>query len=86
MNDAVDALHIANEAVLSEDFKLKEQYIKDWNTTVDARLWMTEVKKASSTQEMHKKALAKLSETYYVLSGGQKYAENEVGKIEAEIK
>ena len=27
-----------------------------------------------------------LSETYSVLSGGQKYAENEVGKIEAEIK
>ena len=85
-DDASEALRIANEAVQSEDFKQKEQIIKDWNATIDARLWMTEVKKASSTQEMQKKALAKLSETYYVLSGGQKYAENEVGKIEAEIK
>ena len=85
-NDASEALRIANEAVQNEDFKQKEQIIKDWNATIDVRLWMTEVKKASITQEAQRKALAELSETYSVLSGGQKYAENEVGKIEAEIK
>ena len=84
--EASEALRIANEVVQSEDFKQKEQIVKDWNATIDARLWMTEVKKASSTQEAQGKALAELSETYSVLSGGQKYAENEVGKIEAEIK
>ena len=86
LNDAAEALRIANEVVQSEDFKQKEQNIKDWNTTIDARLWMTEVKKASSTLEAQKKALSELSDTYSVLLGGQKYAENEVGKIEAEIK
>ena len=85
-NDASEALRIANEAVQNEDFKQKEQIIKDWNATIDVRLWITEVKKASITQEAQRKALAELSETYSVLSGGQKYAENEVGKIEAEIK
>ena len=85
-DDASDALRIANEAVQSEDFKQKEKIVKDWNATIDARLWMTEVKKASSIQLAQIKALAELSETYSVLSGGQKYAENEVGKIEAEIK
>ena len=85
-NDASDALRLANEAVESEDFKQKEQTVKDWNATIDARLWMTEVKKALNTLEAQKKALTELSETYSVLSGGQKYAENEVGKIEAEIK
>ena len=85
-NDASEALRIANEAVQNEDFKQKEQIIKDWNATIDVRLWMTEVKKASITQEAQRMALAELSETYSVLSGGQKYAENEVGKIEAEIK
>lgn len=85
-NDAYEALRVANEAVQNEDFKQKEQIVKDWNATIDARLWMTEVKKASDTQEEQKKALAELSETYSVLSGGQKYAKNEVGKIEADIK
>lgn len=85
-NDASEALRIANEAVQNEDFKQKEQIIKDWNATIDVRLWMTEVKKASITQEAQRKALAELSETYSVLSGGQKYAENEVDKIEGEIK
>lgn len=85
-NDASEALRIANEAVQNEDFKQKEQIIKDWNATIDVRLWMTEVKKDSITQEAQRKALAEVSETYSVLSGGQKYAENEVGKIEAEIK
>lgn len=86
LNDAADALRIANEVVQSEDFKQKEQTIKDWNATIDARLWMTEAKKASSTLEEQKKTLTELSETYSTLSGGQKYAENEVGKIEAGIK
>ena len=86
LNDAAEALRIANEAVQSEDFKQKEQIVKDWNATIDARLWMTEVKKASGTQKEQIKALTELSETYSVLLGGQKYAENEVGKIEAEIK
>ena len=85
-NDAAEALRIANEAVQSEGFKQKEQIVKDWNATIDARLWMTEAKKASSTQEAQRKTLAELSETYSALSDGQKYAENEVGKIEAEIK
>lgn len=86
LNDAAEALRIANEVVQSEDFRQKEQIVKDWNATIDARLWMTEVKKASSIQEAQKKALTELSETYSALSGGQKYAENEVGKIVAEIK
>lgn len=85
-NDAADALRLANEAVESEDFKQKEQAVKDWNATIDARLWMTEAQKASSTLEVQKKALAELAETFTELSGGQKYAENEVVKIKSEIE
>ena len=63
-NDAADALRTANEVVESEDFKRKEQTVKDWNVTIDARLWMAEVSRASSTQKEQKKALDKLVETY----------------------
>lgn len=86
LNDATEALRIASEVIQGEDFKQKEQTVKDWNATIDARLWMTEVKKASNAQKAQKKNLAELSENYSELSGGQKYAENEVGKIEADIK
>ena len=84
-NDAAEALRLANEVVESEDFKQREQTVKDWNATIDARLWMTEAQKASSTLESQKKILAELAETYSELTGGQKYAENEVVRIESEI-
>jgi len=85
-NDAAVALSIANEAVESEDFKRKEQTVKDWNATIDARLWMTEAQKASIEQVAQRKALEKLAGTFAELSGGEIFAENEVGKIDAEIR
>lgn len=85
-NDAAEALRKANEAIARDDFKQKEQNVRDWNATIDARLWMTEAKKAMSTQDEQKKALEKLAVTYSELLGGQKFAENEVGEIETEIK
>ena len=85
-NLASEALQTANEAVESDDFKLKEQTVKDWNATIDARLWMNEAKKASNTHTEQKDSLDKLAKTYSELLGGQKHAENEVSEIEAEIK
>lgn len=84
--DAEEALRIANEIIEGEDFKHKEETVRDWNATIDARLWMSEVLKASNAQKEEKKALDKLVGTYSVLLGGQRFAEDEVGKIEAEIK
>ena len=85
-NDAEDALRLANEAVESEAFKQKEQTVRDWNATIDARLWMKEVKKAATTQAEQKKILEKLANTYSRLLGGQQQAENDVVKIETEIQ
>ncbi len=85
-NKAIDALRAANEAVESEDFKQKEQTVKDWNATIDARQWIVEVSKASDMQKKQKKALEELAGIYAELLGGQKYAESEIGKIVAEIK
>lgn len=85
-NDADDALRLANEAVESEAFKQKEQTVRDWNATIDARLWMKEVKKAATTQAEQRKIIEKLANTYSRLSGGQQQAENDVVKIETEIQ
>lgn len=85
-NAAAEALRIANETVESDDFKQKEQNVRDWNVTIDARLWMTEANKASNAQKEQQKALYELAGTYSELLGGQKFAENEIVKIETEIK
>lgn len=84
-NEAAENLLHANKVVESEDFKQKEQTVEDWNVTIDARMWLTEVQKASDAQKTQKNALNELASTYSKLSGGQKYAENWVEKIEAEI-
>ena len=86
LNDAAKALSKANETVQGEDFKQKEQTVKEWNATIDARLWMTEAKKASDTLDAQKEVLAELAISYSKLLGGLKYAENEVCKIDSEIQ
>lgn len=83
---AADALRIANDAVKSDDFRKKEQNVKNWNATIEARSWMTEAMKASNTQREQRMALEILADTYAVLLGGQKYAEDEVRRIDAEIR
>ncbi|WP_028898020.1 AAA family ATPase [Prevotella sp. HUN102] len=85
MNDAADALRTANEVVDGEAFKQKEQTVNNWNATIDARLWLTETKKASDTQTEQKNILDGLAMTYSNLLGGQKYAETKIEKLEAEI-
>ena len=85
-NDAANALRTANEAVESEDFKLREQTVNDWNATIDARLWMTEADKALCSQKKQTETLEALVGAYSTLLGGQKYAANEVDSIDAEIK
>ena len=84
--DANEALRIANEAIESEAFRHKEQTVREWNETIDARLWMGEMQKASNAQKKEKKVLEGLAGTYSELLGGQRFAEDEVGKIEAGIK
>lgn len=85
-NDAAEALRIASEVMESEGFKHREQTVMEWNATIDARLWMTEVQKASNAQKEEKKTLDKLAGTYSELLGGQRFAEAKIGRTEAEIR
>lgn len=84
--DAADALRQANEAMECEDFRQKEQTIKEWNATIDARIWMTEAGKASDRLKEQNTTLEKLAESYTELLGGQQFAKIQVGQLEHEIK
>lgn len=85
-DEASEAFRKANEAFESDEFKYREQIMKDWNATIDARLWMEESKRASSAFERHGRDLEGLIGIYAELLGGQMYAEKEVCRIENEIK
>ena len=75
--EANEALRMANEVIESEAFKYKEQTVREWNETIDARLWMSEVQKASNAQQEAKSVLDELAGTYSELLGGQRFAEHE---------
>lgn len=68
-NDAADALRIAKGAVECEDFRQKEQTVRDWNATIDARLWMTEAKRASGTISQQTALLTRHKEELSRLTG-----------------
>lgn len=86
INDAAEALRIANEVVQSEDFKQKEQIVKDWNATIDARLWMTEVKKAKTTMSEKEKSLVNLRSELKKVIGNENLdkQEGKIKQLEAE--
>lgn len=85
-SEADDALRSANEAAESDSFKKREQTMKDWSTSIDARMWLTEMQKAESAQKAQKELLEELAATYTRLLGGQKYDENAIRKTEEELK
>lgn len=86
IEEAASTLKATTEAIESEEFRQKDQLIKDWNTTIDARIWMTEVLNASREQAIQQQVIANLGNEYSVLLGGLKFNEQEVDEMSSEVK
>ena len=76
----------AQAVVDSDDFKTKELLVKQWNTTIDARNWLTAKKVAESTKVQQQKALSALESDYVGVLGGYALSEQEKQQTEADIK
>ena len=76
----------AQAVVESDDFKTKELLVKQWNTTIDARNWLTAKKGAESSKVQQLKALSALESDYVSVLGGYAFAEQEKQQTEAGIK
>ena len=76
----------AQAVVDGDDFKTKELLVKQWNTTIDARNWLTAKKGAESSKVQQQKALAALESGYAGVLGGYAFAEQEKQQTEADIK
>ncbi len=76
----------AQAVVDSNDFKTKELLVRQWNTTIDARNWLTAKKVAESNKVQQQKTLAALESDYVGVLGGYAFAEQEKQQTEADIK
>ena len=76
----------AQSVVDSDDFKTKELLVRQWNTTIDARSWLTAKKGAESSKMQQQKALSALESDYVGVLGGYAFAEQEKQQTEADIK
>lgn len=76
----------AQAVVDGDDFRAKELLVKQWNTTIDARNWLTAKKGAESSKVQQQKALTALESGYADVLGGYAFAEQEKQQTEADIK
>lgn len=83
--DATEEFRKATEMVESDDFRSKLMLINDWNATIDARRWMTEVIKAEKELSEQKKYIESLAEDYANILYRQRVAEQEAQKVANEI-
>ena len=75
----------AQAVVESDDFKTKELLVRQWNTTIDARSWLTAKKGAESSKVQQQKALSALESDYVGVLGGYAFVEQEKQQTEADI-
>ncbi len=60
----------------SDEFKLKELLIKEWNATADARNWLSALKQQQQQQQQNDAQAEILKTSFARLSGGTKWLEN----------
>ena len=76
----------AQSVVDSDDFKPKALLVRQWNTTIDARSWLTAKKGAESSKVQQQKALSALESDYVGVLSGYAFSEQEKQQTEADIK
>ncbi len=83
---ATEEFKQAQAIVESDDFKTKELLVRQWNTTIDARNWLTAKKGAESSKAQQQRALSALESDYVTVLDGYAFAEQEKQQMEADIK
>jgi exonuclease SbcC len=85
-NDAEAALQKANEVVQSESFKEKEALVSEWNSTIDARHWLSEIETSKHDKQKQEKVLTTLHEDFTDLLCGQRYEKEAAQQIADELE
>lgn len=75
----------AQTVIESDDFKAKELLVKQWNSTIDARNWLTVKKSAEKSKGQLKNTLAALESDYLKVTEGYDFAEKEKHQTEKDL-
>ncbi|MGM9746237.1 MAG: AAA family ATPase [Paludibacteraceae bacterium] len=78
IRNAEDECRKAKETTESDAFRIKEQLINDWNTTIEPRQWKNACQRAENTKNEQQDTIRRLSENYIRLLCGLKYLEQAV--------
>jgi exonuclease SbcC len=83
---ATEAYRQALAVVDGDDFKAKELLVKQWNTTIEARNWLTAKKSAEVSMARQQEVLSALRSDYVGILGGYAFAEQKKMQTEADVK
>lgn len=83
--NAETSLNKAIEATNSDEFKRNEQLVADWNTSIDARNWLTEKKNSQKVQAENENNLSSLTQEFENLLNGVLQEEQELSEIQQKI-
>ena len=86
VSDAKIALERAVDTIEKEEFKQQDALVRDWNETIDARGWLTEIIRSSEITAQQSKLLEELKGRYVEVLNGQRCEELKKNGIEEELK
>ncbi len=86
VTDATEGHRQAKKMIESTDFKDKELLVNQWNTTIEARNWLTAKSAAEIEKARQQELLTTLASDYVDVLGGYEFANQEKRKMEADIK
>ena len=86
VSDAKAALERAMDTIEKEEFKQQDALVRDWNETIDARGWLTEIIRSSEITAQQSKLLEELKGRYVEVLNGQRCEELKKNGIEEELK
>lgn len=84
--DAKLKLHETAAKMEDEEFKDKENLVKQWNETIDSRGWLKELNTANQIIAIQNQTLADYELRYYELKGGESWLVAEAQKVNDKLQ
>ena len=82
----LDVLTQAKEAMETESFKTMQQNVQDWDSTYDARTWLTGIHEAKRVMSHADQTIQQLQSQFITLRNGQEFIHQEIESITGRIK
>ena len=84
--DAQDKLLHAKAGMETSDFKAKQQNVTDWDSTEEARKYLTAIKAANETIQLENQNIQRLQASYIRMLNGQEFIHQKINSVSADIQ